>query len=120
MKKDGKYRYSLQFGMNSEEEKRVGELLERLGNRKSKVLVAALNEYIANHPELENEHCEIKVNYQSVPMKLLEMKIRELIKEQFGGLTISSELNNEKNEQVYNVSQDIVDMLGDLELFQLR
>ena len=49
MKKDGKYRYSLQFGMGTEEEIRAGELLENLGNRKSKVLIAALNEYIANH-----------------------------------------------------------------------
>ena len=36
MKKDGKYRYSLQFGMSSEEEIRAGELLESLGNKKSK------------------------------------------------------------------------------------
>ena len=50
MKKDGKYRYSLQFGMSSEEEIRAGELLESLGNKKSKVLIAALNEYVTNHP----------------------------------------------------------------------
>ena len=49
MKKDGKYRYSLQFGMGTEEEIRAGDLLENLGNRKSKVLIAALNENIANH-----------------------------------------------------------------------
>ena len=42
MKKDGKYRFSLQFSADSEEQVRAGELLERLGNRKSAVVVAAL------------------------------------------------------------------------------
>ena len=64
MKKDGKYRYSLQFGMSSEEEIRAGELLESLGNKKSKVLIAALNEYVTNHPELESERCELRISYQ--------------------------------------------------------
>ena len=31
MKKDGKYRFSLQFGADSEEQVKAGELLERLG-----------------------------------------------------------------------------------------
>ena len=79
MKKDGKYRYSLQFGMSSEEEIRAGELLESLGNKKSKVLIAALNEYVTNHPELESERCELRVSYQSIPMELLETKIRQLV-----------------------------------------
>ena len=50
MKKDGKYRFSLQFSMSSEDEIRAGELLENLGNKKSKVLIAALNQYMDNHP----------------------------------------------------------------------
>lgn len=119
MKKDGKYRYSLQFGMSSEEEIRAGELLESLGNRKSKVLIAALNEYVANHPELESEHCELKVNFQSVPMELLEAKIRQLVEERLGGTVLVAEPDNVQPEQVKSVSQDIVDMLGDLELFQI-
>ena len=31
MKKDGKYRFTLQFGADSEDQIRVGELLEKLG-----------------------------------------------------------------------------------------
>ena len=52
MIKDGKYRYTLQFGMESVEEQRAGELLENMGNKKSPVIVAALNEYLDRHPEL--------------------------------------------------------------------
>lgn len=51
MKKDGKYRFSLQFGAETEEQQSVGELLERLGNRKSAVVVAAVSDYILAHPE---------------------------------------------------------------------
>ena len=50
MKKDGRYRYTLQFGMESEEQIRAGELLEKLGNGKSTIIVAALNEYLDSHP----------------------------------------------------------------------
>ena len=89
MKKDGKYRYSLQFGMSSEEEIRAGELLESLGNKKSKVLIAALNEYVTNHPELESERCELRVSYQSIPMELLETKILQLVEERLGSVTTS-------------------------------
>ncbi len=119
MKKDGKYRYSLQFGMSSEEEIRAGELLESLGNKKSKVLIAALNEYVTNHPELESERCELRVSFQSVPMELLEIKIRQMVEERLGSVSTSSQTIISVPEQVEHVSQDIVDMLGDLELFQI-
>ena len=118
MKKDGKYRYSLQFGMSSEEEIRAGELLESLGNRKSKVLIAALNEYAANHPELESERCKLKVSFQSVPMELLEMKIRQLVEERLGSVPTDIVHKDVPTEAIDHVSQDIVDMLDDLELFQ--
>ena len=49
MKRDGKYRFSLQFGSETREQMQAGELLERLGNRKSAVVIAALNAYIAAH-----------------------------------------------------------------------
>ena len=118
MKKDGKYRYSLQFGMGTEEEIRAGELLENLGNRKSKVLIAALNEYIANHPEIENEHCELKVSFQSIPMELLESKIRQLVEERLGPMTTTAASREFTSKELDSVSQDIVEMLDDLELFQ--
>ena len=56
MKKNGKYRFTLQFGMNSEQEIRAGEILEKMGNKKSKFLIAAINEYASNHPELNIGH----------------------------------------------------------------
>ena len=65
MKKDGIYRLSLQFGAGSKEQIRAGELLERLGNKKSQVIVAALNEYVAKYPELENRECKLEIKTQT-------------------------------------------------------
>lgn len=52
MKRDGKYRFTLQFPADTERRIQAGELLEQLGNRKSAVVVAALCEYAEKHPEL--------------------------------------------------------------------
>lgn len=65
MKKDGKYRYTLQFGLQTDEEYQAGELLERLGNKKSAVIIAALNEYMISHPELQSPYCKIEVKVGS-------------------------------------------------------
>ena len=46
MKKNGKYRFSLQFPNESEVQKTVGDFLERMGNRKSALIVQALWEYL--------------------------------------------------------------------------
>ena len=64
MKKDGKYRYSLQFDAITDEQIQVGELLEKLGNRKSAIIVPALFEYIKRHPEITEDHAKIKVQVE--------------------------------------------------------
>ena len=117
MRKDGRYRFTLQFAMDSEENIRAGELLERLGNKKSRVVVAARNALADDHPELESENAELKLTVQSVSMELLEMKIQQMIEEKLGGGSVPEQLNMSAAEQLDTVSQDILDMLGDLELF---
>jgi hypothetical protein len=51
MKKEKVYRYSLQFPGKTEEQVRVGELLEQLGSRKSRFLIRAVSDFIEAHPE---------------------------------------------------------------------
>ena len=46
------YRFGLQFKDSSDLHHQVGELLERLGNSKSKLVVSAMIEYIQAHPEI--------------------------------------------------------------------
>lgn len=81
MKRDGKYRFSLQFGSETQEQVQAGELLERLGNRKSAVVIAALNAYIAAHPELaEPAPVSVKID-GGIRREALEQMIRSIIDE---------------------------------------
>ena len=98
MKKDGRYRYTLQFGMESEEQIRAGELLEKLGNGKSTIIVAALNEYLDSHPELQAGHCKI------------EEKISELH-------ITGNAVNTSTSETSEALEDDIAQMLDNLDMF---
>ena len=51
VKTSDKYRFSLQWSVETVEKVRVGELLESLGNKKSEFVVLAVSEYIQAHPE---------------------------------------------------------------------
>ena len=115
MKKNGKYRFTLQFGMNSEQEIRAGEILEKMGNKKSKFLIAAINEYACNHPELNIGHDNRSGNMVSVPMDLLEIKIREILKHDIP----ASETTESKPIATCSDTLDpnLISMLDDLDLF---
>ena len=117
MKKNGKYRFSLQFGMESKEDVTAGELLERLGNKKSKFVVAALNEYISRHPEQNGEVCALQSKIQSVPTELLELKIKEILFQQFKNGNTSEIVDERQEDDHEAMHQDIIGMLDDLELF---
>ena len=67
MKQDGMYRYCNQFRDHTESEIRAGELLEKLGRKKSAVIIAALLEYMDNHPELmDGDQGHVTVNTMSL------------------------------------------------------
>lgn len=119
MKKDGKYRFSLQFGMNSAEEVAAGELLEQLGNRKSVIVVAALNEYLQKHPEIQARDCKIHVQFSGADQKQLEDIVRRLVEEGLSGIQITEKMKTENPDASAQVSNDIMDMLSDLDMFQI-
>ena len=135
MKKDGLYRYSLQFPDDSEKRIRAGELLEKLGNKKSAVIVAALNEYLDNHPEFETQGLRIRIEQENgISRDKLERLIRTLIQEQLqhnttepplkvqtveeSGLIPSSEGERSNDEMPEALKEDIAQMLANLDVFQ--
>lgn len=136
MKKDGLYRYSLQFPDDSEKRIRAGELLEKLGNKKSAVIVAALNEYLDNHPEFgtETQGLRIRIEQENgISRDKLERLIRTLIQEQLrhttelplnvqavekSGLIPSSEGERSNEEMPESLKEDIAQMLANLDMFQ--
>ena len=117
MVKDGKYRYTLQFGMDTEEERRAGEFLERLGYRKSPFIVAAINECLDNHPELGSDQSKVQFTISSVDPKKLETKIRQIVEEYLGADPIHRHAENCTLDSAEQVSNDILDMLSDLDVF---
>ena len=118
MIKDGKYRYTLQFGMESEAEQQAGSFLERLGNRKSPVIVAAINEYLQHHPELRDGNSKVQFTISGVDPRMLDAKICQLIEERLrSGISIPPQADTLSSETPKLVSNDILDMLSDLDCF---
>lgn len=117
MKRGTTYRFSLQFGTDTESKIRAGELLERLGNKKSAVIVAALNDYLEKHPELENGTLRIKIEDQNqVRRRQLEDVIRAIVQEQLQTGALRVEAAPSKESDV--LQQDIAAMLDNLNAFQ--
>ena len=118
MKQDGMYRYCIQFRAHTESEIQAGELLEKLGRKKSAVIVAALLEYMDNHPELtDGDQSHVMVNTMS--LDALEAHISRLIEEKLRGIELPPRGESIPHEQAEEVSQDIMDMLDDLNLFNM-
>ena len=125
MKKDGKYRFSLQFPDTTEENRIVGELLERMGNRKSILIVDAVREYLLHHPELQEENCKIEISMTPAETpENLEQLVRQMVEEK---IALYQTVNSTEYPPVENVSQmetkdnreeDISLMLDNLDFFQ--
>lgn len=116
MKRDGVYRFNLQFPADTEERIRVGEVLERLGKRKSQLVVAALGEYLDRNPQWETPEVRVKIEQQSaMSREKLEELVRELVEEKLASLPVSSQKADPAVEE--ELDSDISQMLENLEMF---
>lgn len=120
MKKDGRYRFTLQFGADSEEQKRVGEFLESLGNKKSAVMVDVLNEYLVSHPELQKTHYKIEVKVASgYSQDKMEQIIRKIVEERIAMMQLVESQRDASQDGIpETIEDDIAQMLENLDLFQ--
>ena len=115
MKKDGHYRFNLQFPAETEEQIQVGELLERLGNRKSAVVVAALGEYMAAHPALCSPECKVEIHTaQAVRPDELQAMIERMLNEKVG----TSNFQGDKVQAPQDIPGDVSEMLDNMDIFQ--
>lgn len=117
MKRDGKYKFNLQFPSETEEQIRAGELLEKLGHQKSTVVVEALNAYILQHPELLGNSFKIEIHSAPAFDKgMLEQLIRDMVTEHFANMKVEIPgIPVQMNES--NIEADISQMLDNLDLF---
>lgn len=115
MRKNGKYRFSLQFPAETEEQIQAGELLERLGNRKSAVVVAALGEYLVAHPALTSPECRVEITAaQNISSEQLREIVQQIIEEHL----TSIEGNIDKKGNSICLNRNITEMLDNLDWFQ--
>ena len=118
MKKDGKYRFSLQFSSDIPENVQIGELLEKLGNKKSRVIISALTKYLQKHPQLSEESCKIEVGTTGYDWKKVEEFICKLIDEKLSSVQVSNETGMESEKIVKeNLEEDVAKMLENINLF---
>ena len=119
MKRDGRYRFSLQFGAETESQVRAGELLEKLGNKKSAVVVAALDAYLETHLELCTPALTIRINEENAMRReKLESLILGIVKEQIAHISIATGNNAPASDALpETLEDDIAQMLGNLDLF---
>ena len=115
MKKDDLYRFNIQFTPKTDEEVKVGEYLNTLGRRKSIFIIAAVIEYLRNHPELQDETNQIHIS--TISADQLEAKIRAIVEEKLQGLPAENRKIPVPATVTEQISSDIVDMLDELELF---
>ena len=130
MKRDGKYRFSLQFSDTTEENRMVGELLERMGNRKSTLIVDAVREYLLHHPELQEENCKIEISVTTMEtLENLENLVRQMVEERIAlcrqedsdAYQSGEDMQKEEMKQIESsdsLEEDISQMLDNLDFFQ--
>lgn len=124
MRRDDKYRFSLGWGSDTAEKVAVGNLLEKLKNRKSDLIVQAVWEYIGNHPEVMAENARIVITVQSTPTdEQTVAKIQSMIDAAVEKLkdSMKSQIEQEKQsgqvEPIGPNQQDLDEMLDNLTIF---
>ena len=117
MKKDGTYRFCLQSKPMSADDIRVGEFLERLGNKKSKIVISALRDFLEKNPESDSGIPKAPTETQSISRKEVEDMVRKIIAEKLSTSPTDDNAGNTIPDSE-NVGNVIVEMLNDLEMFQ--
>ena len=121
MRRDDKYRFSLSWGRDTAEKIAVGDLLEKLKNRKSDLIVQAVWEYIGNHPEVMAENAKIVITVQSTPTDEQTLaKIQQMIDASVERLKDSMKFQIQQEKQVEQVAPTVLnqkDLLDNLTIF---
>ncbi len=123
MRRDDKFRFSLQWSADTEEKARVGALLDRMGNKKSDFIVMAVIEYLQRHPEADMPGAKIKITYQPLHTKeqLLAM-VRDMVEASIGEFTVGKSITTAEDSTPSEMpsspsEQDIDAMVASLKLF---
>lgn len=123
MLSDNKFRFSLQWGADSEEKVQAGRLLEKLGNKKSEFIVLAVTEYIREHPEVVSPGSKIRITVQPTQtadqlQKMVREMARAAITELMAGITLVPASPQNDAQPAGPSQEDLDDMLKNLDIFK--
>lgn len=116
MFRNGKYRYTLEFSGETEQAIRVGRFLEACKNKKSRIVIPAIDAYLTAHPDLLSPRMEIVLSHDN---GLSKGEILKLIEAEIAKVASSQEF-----ESRVQVAPDIIleseldTMLDDLDAFE--
>ena len=110
MRTEKGFRFSLQFPAGTAEQQQVGEFLERIGSKKSSVVVQALTDYLQKYPDLLEAGGTIQVAAAGISMEDVRVLIRdELARSMY---TPSSEKTNANGDDQENMVADVLNNIG--------
>ena len=121
MKSGDSYRFSLSWPMNTEERILAGEFLSKLGNKKSRLIIQLVCEYIKAHPESVDPKETIKVIVKSTPVgETLAGMVRSIIQSELAGKIISQPQDKTIEDiSPIQVEDSIGDMLENLDIWNV-
>lgn len=125
LRRDDRFRFSLQWSADTEEKAKAGSFLEQLGNKKSDFIVMAVMEYLQRHPEAAAPGGKIKITYQPLQTReQLVETVRGMVKasvdELLRGKIIVPAGDEQPPEQPAGPSeQDIDAMVASLKFFDM-
>lgn len=118
---DNKFRFSLQWGTDTAEKAQAGELLERLGNKKSEFVVLAVTEYLRNHSEIAGFSGKLHIEIQptQTPAQLRAM-VEEMAKSALDSMIAGMQLVPADTQPLREgpSQADLADMLANLDAFK--
>lgn len=117
MKTADGYRFSLQFKAETDAHIQVGELLERLKNKKSEFVVSAVLDYMQKHPELSDSTVTtpvLRVAIAGYSKDTIREMLRELVDERLNGLAVSEQSKMSGNIDEHAGSEPDDDVIGAL------
>lgn len=120
---DNKFRFTLQWGTDSEEQVQAGRLLDKLGNKKSAFVVLAVTEYVCNHPEVAMPGGKINIMIQPTQSAdQLQTMVREMamaaVAELMAGMTLVPASPQSDAQPTGPSQKDLDDMLKNLDIFK--
>lgn len=121
MRKGDKYRFSLQWTADTQEGIAAGEFLNRLGNKKSDIVVMAVWAYLQAHPELAST-AEIKITTQTIfakdqMQKELTRIVDTYMKKHLHEVLKSPPIEQQEHEDILISEDDLNNMLDNLSVF---